>query len=163
MVINTFFFFLLVAHQLFDRFSYLWKKNHFCFLKMEVYFYSYFTFFFFFPLVWYIMMMITTMIFFFIFWMLPSFLSLSAASVPVTMLLLFQTCLIKLKKKFKVNTPRLFISLQTDFLFCIQLDDHTFCWSLDNSHINTHKQPQLTLLYFKFALKKVAFVSCIYI
>lgn len=45
------------------------------------------------------------------------FLSLPAASVPVTMLLLFQTGIIKLKKKFKSKLATcLFISLQADFL-----------------------------------------------
>lgn len=45
--------FSLVAHQSFDRFSYLWNKlDHFLLLTMEVYFYSYFIVFFFLPLVW---------------------------------------------------------------------------------------------------------------
>lgn len=57
--------FSLVAHQPFDRFSYLWEKlDHFLLLSMEVYFYSYFIVCFFSPLSGLIKLMMTTLILF---------------------------------------------------------------------------------------------------
>lgn len=155
--------FLLVSHQSFDRFSYLWAKlDHFLLLKMEVYFYSYFIVFFFSFLSGLIKMIMTTITFcfYFLHFGCCSF-SFLASSICLCHNALFIS---NLHNKKKVKSDHVCdVCLFRGIHFASFVLPFIFKKDMIIVLLEIPQHPYLTVTYTVFVLKKVTFESYIYI